>query len=196
MTAHVMPDITKYNMVLNLLRNAPPPADDTAGTMEDEEKKRPLQQQDQQQQQGSNAKATTSINGLGVLASPAHERSTGGSASTAYEQKTRSSSENVLVESRDSHHFDYDDGSDDDGGGDGANNAMTVRLRVGGGAEGWRSGQVAAFLDDMREAGVRPDDETYRCAVRCATDAAVADSAEIAAAPAAAAAEPSGGSGT
>lgn len=40
---------------------------------------------------------------------------------------------------------------------------------------------MAAFLSDMRTAGVTPDEETYRCAVRCATDAAMADAATEAA---------------
>lgn len=48
-----------------------------------------------------------------------------------------------------------------------------------GGAEGWSRGHVAAFLSDMRAAGLKPDNETYRCAVRCATDAAVFDEARV-----------------
>ena len=45
------------------------------------------------------------------------------------------------------------------------------------GAEGWAGGHVSAFLSDMRAGGVSPDNETYRCAVRCATDAAMVDGA-------------------
>lgn len=48
-----------------------------------------------------------------------------------------------------------------------------------GGAEGWSHGHVAAFLSDMRAVGLKPDNETYRCAVRCATDAAVFDEARV-----------------
>lgn len=45
------------------------------------------------------------------------------------------------------------------------------------GAEGWWRGEVSAFLSDMRAAGVTPNDESYRCAIRCATDAAMIDGA-------------------
>ncbi len=48
------------------------------------------------------------------------------------------------------------------------------------GAEGWSNGHVARFLGDMRAAGVTPSVETYQCAIRCATDAAILDAAEAA----------------
>lgn len=65
----------------------------------------------------------------------------------------------------------------------------TLDLGEGGkwaGAEGWTEGHVSAFLSDMRAAGVRPDNETYKCAVRCATDAALVDAAKAASLAAAA----------
>lgn len=63
----------------------------------------------------------------------------------------------------------------DDGGETGEN---AIDLEGGGkrsGAEGWTKGHVAGYLGDMRAAGVPPDIETYQCAIRCATDAAVLD---------------------
>lgn len=49
------------------------------------------------------------------------------------------------------------------------------------GAEGWANGHVSGLLSDMRAAGVTPDVETYNCAIRCATDAAMLDIAAAAA---------------
>ncbi|CAM9817139.1 unnamed protein product [Ectocarpus sp. 4 AP-2014] len=46
------------------------------------------------------------------------------------------------------------------------------------GAEGWAEGHVFGFLEDMRAAGVTPDRDTYQCAIRCATDAALLDIAK------------------
>ncbi|CBN78462.1 conserved unknown protein [Ectocarpus siliculosus] len=46
------------------------------------------------------------------------------------------------------------------------------------GAEGWADGHVSGFLEDMRAAGVTPDRDTYQCAIRCATDAALLDIAK------------------
>lgn len=69
-----------------------------------------------------------------------------------------------------------------DGGG--AACEYPVELDGGGkrsGAEGWANGHVAGFLSDMRAAGVTPDNETYQCAIRCATDAALLDIATAAA---------------
>lgn len=79
-------------------------------------------------------------------------------------------------------------------GGDGGSRAGEdpAGLEGGGkrsGAEGWTKGHVAGYLEDMRSAGVTPDVETYQCAIRCATDAAVLDIMKAGDAAAAAAAE-------
>lgn len=50
------------------------------------------------------------------------------------------------------------------------------------GAEGWTKGHVSRLLGEMRAAGVTPNNETYQCAIRCATDAAMLDIAVAAAA--------------
>ncbi|CAM9253487.1 unnamed protein product [Hapterophycus canaliculatus] len=54
------------------------------------------------------------------------------------------------------------------------------------GAEGWTKGHVSTLLGEMRAAGVTPNNETYQCAIRCATDAAMLDIAVARAAAAAA----------
>lgn len=63
--------------------------------------------------------------------------------------------------------------------GSGRENAFLDAGGKFGGAEGWLRGYVAAFLSDMRTVGLKPDNETYRCAIRCATDAAVFDESRV-----------------
>ncbi|CAM9318657.1 unnamed protein product [Scytosiphon promiscuus] len=70
-------------------------------------------------------------------------------------------------------------------GGAGRGDLATDLEESGGklsGAEGWTKGHVSRLLGDMRAAGVTPNNETYQCAIRCATDAAVLDIAVAAAA--------------
>ncbi|CAM9984248.1 unnamed protein product, partial [Ectocarpus fasciculatus] len=68
------------------------------------------------------------------------------------------------------------------GGGGGAVDGDFVDLEAAGGrwsgAKGWAEGHVSGFLEDMRAAGVKPDRDTYQCAIRCATDAALLDIAK------------------
>lgn len=71
-------------------------------------------------------------------------------------------------------------------GGENGGDLLTAALEEGGGkwsgAEGWTKGHVSGLLGDMRAAGVTPNNETYQCAIRCATDAAMLDIAMEAAA--------------
>ncbi|CAM9402970.1 unnamed protein product [Ectocarpus sp. 13 AM-2016] len=68
------------------------------------------------------------------------------------------------------------------GGDDSRVDGDSVYLEAAGGrwsgAEGWAEGHVFGFLEDMRAAGVTPDRDTYQCAIRCATDAALLDIAK------------------
>lgn len=68
------------------------------------------------------------------------------------------------------------------GGGGSRVDGDLVDLEAAGGrwsgAEGWAEGHVSGLLEDMRAAGVTPDRDTYQCAIRCATDAALLDMAK------------------